>query len=76
MRELKEVMEIARECYNGTERDAEINTCQTLLRESEVVGELEGGNVYILRYVADGKLYALGNYNRAERKNKKTGSFQ
>lgn len=64
MRELKEVLKTASECYDGTERDAEINACQTLLRESQVVGELEGGNVYILRYAGDGKLYALGNYNR------------
>lgn len=64
MRSLKQVLETVADYNNGKiELSKEVVECQRLLRESEVLGELENGNVYVLRYVEDNKLYALRNYN-------------
>lgn len=64
MKSLKEVLELVEQYNNGSiELTEEVVKCQRLLRESEVVGEAENGNVYILKYSADNKLYALSNYN-------------
>ena len=64
MKSLKQVLEITHKYNNGTiELSEEVVECQRLLRESEVLGELENGNVYVLRHIEDNKLYVLGNYN-------------
>ena len=64
MRSLKQVLETVADYNNGDiDLSEEVVECQRLLRESEVLGELENGNVYVLRYVEDNKLYALRNYN-------------
>ena len=64
MRSLKQVLETIDKYNNGEiVLSEEVVECQRLLRESEVLGELENGNVYVLRYVEDNKLYALRNYN-------------
>lgn len=64
MRSLQQVLETIAKYNNGEiELSEEVVECQRLLRESEVLGELENGNVYVLRYVEDNKLYALRNYN-------------
>ena len=64
MRSLQQVLETIDKYNNGEiVLSEEVVECQRLLRESEVLGELENGNVYVLRYVEDNKLYALRNYN-------------
>lgn len=64
MKSLQQVLEVIGQYNNGEiPLSEEVVECQRLLRESEVLGELENGNVYILRYVEDNKLYALRNYN-------------
>lgn len=64
MKSLKEVLDLLEQYNNGSIKlTEEVVECQKILRESEVIGELENGNVYILRYNVDGKLYALSNYN-------------
>ena len=64
MRSLKQVLETVADYNNGIiDLSEEVVECQRLLRESEVLGELENGNVYVLRYVEDNKLYALRNFN-------------
>ncbi len=64
MRSLKQVLETIAKYNNGEiVLSEEVVECQRLLRESEVLGEMENGNVYVLRYVEDNKLYALRNYN-------------
>ena len=64
MKSLQQVLEVIGQYNNGEiSLSEEVVECQRLLRESEVLGELENGNVYVLRYVEDNKLYALRNYN-------------
>ena len=64
MRSLKQVLETIAKYNNGEiVLSEEVVECQRLLRESEVLGEMENGNVYVLRYIEDNKLYALRNYN-------------
>lgn len=64
MKSLQQVLEVIGQYNNGEiPLSEEVVECQRLLRESEVLGELENGNVYVLRYVEDNKLYALRNYN-------------
>ena len=61
---LKEVLETVEKYNNGSIMlTEEVVECQRILRESEVIGEEENGNVYVLRYSEDGKLYALSNFN-------------
>lgn len=64
MKSLKEVLETVEKYNNGSIMlTEEVVECQRILRESEVIGEEENGNVYVLRYSEDGKLYALSNFN-------------
>lgn len=64
MRSLQQVLETIAKYNNGEiVLSEEVVECQRLLRESEVLGEMENGNVYVLRYIEDNKLYALRNYN-------------
>lgn len=64
MKSLQHVLDVVKKYDEGaTKLNEEVVECQRLLRESKVLGELEGGNVYVLKYVADEQLYALSNYN-------------
>lgn len=65
MSSLKHVLEIIAQYNNGSlSLSEEVSNCQRLLRESEVLGELENGNLYVIKYVGDGKLHVVRNYNR------------
>ena len=64
MKSLENVLDILSQYSQGSlQMSEEIADCQRILRESEVLGELENGNVYVLRYSEDNQLYALRNYN-------------
>jgi hypothetical protein len=61
---LKEILETIAEFEQGKlEMSEKIFKYQQALRESKVVGELENGNIYILRFSLDGHLYAVHNMN-------------
>lgn len=64
MKSLQEVLETVEKYNTGAiPLSEEVVECQKILRESKVVGEEEHGNVYVLKYSLDGKLYALSNFN-------------
>lgn len=62
---LQTVLEVLRKKFFGLEEvDPEIIVkYEQLLRESEVLGEEENGNVYVMRYSGDNQLYAVRNIN-------------
>lgn len=61
---LQTVLETIAKYDNGSiELNETIVHYQSLLRESKVLGELENGNVYVLKYSGDGELYVVRNYN-------------
>ena len=64
MKSLQEVLETVEKYNNGSiELSEDVVECQKILRESEVIGEEDNGNVYVLKYSLDGQLYALSNFN-------------
>ena len=43
--------------------DEKVHNYQQIMRESKVLGELDNGNIYVLRYSVDQELYVVHNMN-------------
>lgn len=61
---LKEVLQLLAEYDQGKlPMDEKVHNYQQILRDSKVLGELENGNIYVLRYSIDQDLYVVHNMN-------------